>query len=151
MDSQSSLSRTDIFGIVASSVCAIHCAATPLVIAILPTVAGEVWESELVHQICAGAVTLFCLLAAYQGFKKHYDILLMLPLFAGLILVLTATFGLPEELHEHYETPVLCLGSVALIIGHILNIRKLASCCHACEPISAQQTVPAEPQSEQNY
>lgn len=130
------LSKTDVFGIVASSVCAVHCLATPLAMVTLPHVAGEMWESPLAHQICAGLVAVFCITAIIQGYVKHNDwkIVSSRPLAVGLLAVLTATFLLPEALHEIYETPVLCFGSFALVIGHILNIRKLAQCCANCEP-----------------
>ncbi len=131
------LSSTDCFGITASTVCAVHCIATPIAMAVLPAYAGEAWESPLAHQLCAGAVALFCLTAAYQGYRKHNDWKVVAPLAVGLFLVIAATFLLPESLHELYETPVLCLGSFALVLGHILNIRRLSQCCNQCEPAPA--------------
>ncbi len=131
------LSRTDIFGITASTTCAIHCMATPIAMTLLPHFAGEAWESPLAHQLCAGAVALFCLMAAVQGYRKHSDWIVLTPLAVGLLLVMTATFLLPEALHELYETPVLCLGSFALVIGHIWNIRRLTQCCNRCIPAVA--------------
>jgi hypothetical protein len=131
---KNSLSRTDLFGITASTICAVHCIATPIAIALLPHYIGEAWESPFVHQLCAGFVALFCLSAAYQGYRKHNDWRIVAPLALGLFLVVAATFLLPEPLHELYETPVLCFGSFALVAGHLLNIRRLAQCCRQCEP-----------------
>jgi hypothetical protein len=129
------LSRTDLFGITASTICAVHCMATPLAMTFLPYYAGQMWESELTHQLCAGAVALFCLTAAYQGYRKHNDWKVVAPLAVGLFFVILATFLLPESLHELYETPVLCFGSFALVLGHILNIRRLSQCCKKCPPV----------------
>lgn len=126
------LTNMDIFGISASSLCAIHCMATPLVLAVLPTVAGEAWESPLTHQIFAGMVALFCGMAAYQGFRKHADWKPLVPLAVGLLCVIIATFFLPEDVHEVYEMPILCFGSLVLVIGHVWNLRKLSQCCKAC-------------------
>jgi len=139
------LSGTDVFGITASTICAVHCIATPLAMVFLPAVAGEAWESPLAHQLCAAAVALFCLMAAVQGYRKHADWKPVAPLAVGLLLVITATFFLPESLHELYETPVLCLGSFALVVGHLWNIRRLSQCCKRCDP--AQVAVPLETQS----
>jgi len=125
------LSKTDLFGITASTLCAVHCIATPLAMAFLPAVAGDAWESELVHQICAGAVAVFCLLAAAQGYRKHADWRPLVPLALGLLFVGIATFLLPESF-EVFEMPILCLGSSTLVIGHIWNLRRLASCCDNC-------------------
>jgi hypothetical protein len=129
------LSGTDVFGITASTICAIHCIATPIALALLPAYAGEAWESPLAHQLCAGAVALFCLMAAIQGYKKHADWKPLAPLALGLLFVVTATFLLPEAFHELYETPVLCLGSFALVVGHVWNIRRLSQCCTRCLPV----------------
>lgn len=130
---QNELSGTDVFGITASTICAVHCALTPIVLVALPACAGEIWASELTHQLCAGAVAVFCLLAAYQGYRKHSDWKPLAPLALGLLLVVTATFLLPENFHELYEMPVLCLGSFALVLGHISNIRRISSCCKSCK------------------
>lgn len=134
------LSSTDLFGISASTICAVHCIAAPIAIAVLPHYAGEIWESPLVHQLCAGAVALFCLTAAYQGYRKHNDWRVVAPLALGLFFVTLATFLLPESLHELYETPVLCLGSFTLVIGHLLNIRRLSQCCRQCPQSEAPAT-----------
>jgi hypothetical protein len=140
---KSALSRTDLFGITASTICAIHCMATPIALALLPAYAGEAWESPLTHQLCAVAVTLFCLLAAVQGFRKHSDWKPLTPLAIGLLLVLAATFLLPESLHELYETPVLCFGSFALVLGHVWNIRTL--CCTNCRTVAEAVPVVTAP------
>lgn len=127
------LSGINMFGITASTICAVHCIATPIAMAFLPAFAGEVWESAWVHQLCAGAVALFCLMAAYQGYSKHADWKVLSPLAIGLLLVICATFLLPES-WELYEMPILCSGSAALVIGHIWNIRHLSECCKGCIP-----------------
>jgi hypothetical protein len=105
--------------------------------ALLPHVAGEMWESPLAHQICASLVVVFCVMAIVQGYVKHNDCKVVSPLAVGLLAVLTATLLLPEAMHEIYETPVLCFGSFALVVGHVLNIRKLTQCCAQCEPQAA--------------
>lgn len=144
---KSGLSGTDVFGITASTICAVHCMATPVAMALLPVYAGEAWESPLAHQLCAGAVALFCLLAAVQGYRRHADWRPLTPLALGLLLVITATFLLPESLHELYETPVLCFGSFALVIGHIWNLRRLSQCCKQCEPVPAVIPLETRPTS----
>lgn len=131
------LTNTDAFGITASTICAIHCIATPVALAFLPAYAGETWESPLVHQLCAGAVAIFCVLAAVQGYRKHLDWKVVSPLAVGLLLVVAATFLLPES-WEVYESPILCTGSAALVIGHIWNLRRLALCCQGCEVATDQ-------------
>lgn len=140
------LSATDIFGIVAASVCAIHCIATPLIVPMLSPEMADFWKSPLAHQICAGAVGLFCVLAGIQGFKKHLDLLVLLPLACGLLLVLVGTFAVPENAHDTLEAPMLCAGSFVLIMGHIWNMRRISSCGKACSPTVDPEPVSAESQ-----
>ena len=138
------LAEADLFGIAASSICAIHCIATPIALALLPTYVGEAWESPLVHQLCAGGVALFCIMAAAQGYKKHQEAKVLIPMGLGLLFVIVATFFLPEQ----YEMPVLSMGSAALVIGHIWNMRRVSQCCNSCPPTvkveSANETAPTE-------
>ncbi len=79
-------------------------------------------------------------MAAVQGYRKHADWVVLTPLAVGLLLVVIATFLLPESVHELYETPILCTGSFALVLGHIWNIRRLSQCCAVCVPIEADQS-----------
>jgi hypothetical protein len=104
----------------------------------LPSVVGKAWESPLVHQICAFAVVLFCIMAAYQGFQKHKDWRLLIPFAIGLTLVLVATFVLPGVVDESYEMPTLVSGSLILVLGHVLNLRRTDECCEGdCDSIKA--------------
>lgn len=134
---KNTLSIADLWGILASTVCAVHCIASPIAIAFLPVYIGEAWESPLVHQLCAGAVSIFCLLAAYQGYRKHSDWKPLAPLALGLLFVIGATFFLPENIHEQLETPLLCFASSVLVVGHIWNIRRISDCCKHCKPSPA--------------
>lgn len=129
--------KPDAFGITASTLCAIHCVATPIAVAFLPSVVGEAWESHSVHQICAVAVAAFCLLAAFQGYKKHKDWRLLIPFGVGLTLVMIATFLLPGMVSGAYEMPTLVTGSLILVLGHVLNLRRTDECCNdaGCDSI----------------
>ena len=65
------LNRSDAIGIGLSVLCAIHCAATPVLIAMLPTLGLSAFEQPWVHQ----AMFVGCLLlagnAVMRGFRVH--------------------------------------------------------------------------------
>lgn len=88
----------DVLGIVASVVCAIHCALTPVLLAFLPTLRLTGWmASPYFHQsvavVCVGLVAI-SIWPAFQR-NKNYQALGFSSL--GLMLVSTAAFLLPDH------------------------------------------------------
>ncbi|KYG64094.1 hypothetical protein AZI86_14935 [Bdellovibrio bacteriovorus] len=117
----------DRWGLWLSSMCAIHCLATPLLVLALP-VLGGFFHQEWVHLAMALFVVPVGLIAFWSGYKHHRQV----PVFSlgvvGLILVGLASV-LPHEMVEIQELDVVTiLGSICLIAAHILNRR--ACLCH---------------------
>jgi len=111
----------DKFGVCASTVCLIHCLATPFVIMFFPGIKGVFTEEA--HEVFAIIVVTLIALAVYPLCKKshgHRDILALA--FTGVVLILSAIFF--EELMPiaaHYG--LTTIGSICLIAAHIKNIR----------------------------
>lgn len=122
-------SAIDIIGIIAAGCCMLHCLLTSVAIALLPYYGGQVWQSDLAHQAFACTAVLVCLSSIYHSYRKVRDRTVLACFITGLLFLITATFLLPERLHEQYEVYILSLGSSALVIGHIRNLRRLAQCC----------------------
>lgn len=122
-------STIDIIGIIAASTCMLHCIFTSVAIAFLPYYGGKVWESDLTHQTFALTAVMVCLMSVYHSYRKTKDWKVLVLFVSGLLFLLTATFLLPERLHEQYEIYILCLGSSSLVVGHIRNIFCLSKCC----------------------
>jgi hypothetical protein len=88
----------DRLGIFASVACAIHCAATPLLLAALPTLKLTEWmASPQFHQwaaaICSGIVAM----AIWPAFLRYRDYRILALSTTGLGLILSAAFLLPDE------------------------------------------------------
>ncbi|HEY9773173.1 MAG TPA: MerC domain-containing protein [Planktothrix sp.] len=117
------ISTLDTLGIAASSLCLVHCLAMPLVIGFLPLLGWQFLEGHRAHVILAGFVLTFALTAVVPGYLKHRrrDILLMMSL--GLLLVLSATFALPES----WELPTITVGNLILVATHWRN-RMMHKC-----------------------
>ena len=117
----------DRIGASTSLLCAIHCAALPFVVTLLPIVglgfiASEAFEWGLV----AAAVALATVSLAI-GYRKHRS-LRVLALASGAILLLIA-----GRLAEHHDWSIsgavlAVLGGVALAAGHYVNYRLCQSC-----------------------
>ena len=60
----------DRIGVVASILCAIHCAATPIVLLVLPAF-GKVWAHPASHWLMASLVIPLAAFMVMAGFRKH--------------------------------------------------------------------------------
>ena len=84
-------------GLVASVACAIHCAATPLVIGYLPML-GLCWLSDpAFHRVMAIMCFALALAAFLPGWKRHGRLAPALFGSAGVALLSVAAFGLEGE------------------------------------------------------
>ena len=119
--------RWDRLGMWLSSLCALHCLATPLLVLALP-VMGEFFEQEWVHLTMALFVVPVGLFAFWSGYKHHHQIRVFTLGIIGLLMVGGASL-LPHEMVEIHEWDVVTIiGSFFLITAHILNRR--ACLCH---------------------
>ncbi len=88
----------DSLGILASVACAIHCAATPILLAFLPALSFTEWmASPRFHQIAALACVGMVSLAIWPAFVKFRDYRVLSLSTAGLALLISAAFFLPDE------------------------------------------------------
>ncbi len=102
----------DSLGIIASVICAIHCAATPILLALLPTLTFTEWmSSPRFHQIAAIVCVGMVSLAIWPAFRRFRDYGVLSLSTAGLGLLLAAAFFLPDECCSHSIASVS--GSVA--------------------------------------
>ncbi|MHA6203101.1 MerC domain-containing protein [Dyella soli] len=115
-------SLLDRVGAMASFLCAIHCAALPFVLALLPLLglgflAGQGFERGFVMFACA--LALASLLSSYRHHHRQLPLLLALP---GLALLITGvTFA------EHYSialhSVLVTCGGLLVATAHFINLR----------------------------
>ena len=97
----------DRLGIIASVVCAVHCAATPILIALLPALKITQWMiSPRFHQVVAIGCVAMVMLAIWPAFRKYRDYGVLYLSSAGLALLIAAAFFMSDEccnlvLHEN--------------------------------------------------
>lgn len=119
--------RWDKLGIFLSSLCALHCLVTPLLVLALPMM-GEFFENEVVHVLMAVFVVPVGLFAFWSGFRHHRKV----KVFALGVVGLTLVGGAPLAPHSWVDVfghdLITITGSICLIIAHLLNRR--ACMCH---------------------
>ncbi|WP_114238405.1 MerC domain-containing protein [Dyella sp. C9] len=116
-------SLADRVGATASFLCAIHCAALPFVLALLPVLglgflAGHAFERGFV--MFASALALFALISGYRHHHQPLPLLLALPGLALLILGVTFAENYSIALHSVLVT----CGGLLVASAHFVNLRK---------------------------
>lgn len=122
--------KWDKLGVLFSSLCALHCLLTPLLIVVSPFL-GEIFEQAWVHTLLALFVAPVGVYAFTSGYRHHKNKWLMLLGLSGVVLVVTALL----MNHEHSAAPrhgfeldyLTVAGSLILVGAHLWN-RKACQC-----------------------
>ena len=113
----------DATGIILSTLCFLHCLATPLIAA-----GALAWvASETIHIGLTIALAGVVVLVAWPGYQRHRRAVVPALLVGGRALLIAAVVG-EDVLGEYAETSLTALGSVVLVLGHILNLRCRKTC-----------------------
>lgn len=115
----------DKLGITASTLCAIHCAAVPLILTFLPLwglgfLANEKVESfMIVLSLCLG---IWSMSTSYR--KLHRKVIPSIVLIAGFSLIAVGHFSGITQL----EPILIPLGGFTIASAHFINLRLVKSC-----------------------
>jgi len=101
-------SRADRAGVIASVLCAIHCAVTPFLLILAPAF-GKFWSHPLSHWIAAAFVVPLAGWMVARGFRRHHKRWILAAGLGGIGLILTGAAlphftKAPEASHMHGET-----------------------------------------------
>jgi hypothetical protein len=112
----------DRFGAVASFLCAIHCAALPFVLALLPLLGLEFLADPRFERAFVVFACALALLTLVNGYRRHRRPVPLMLAFPGLsLLLLGVTVAEQYQLALH-STLVTC-GGVLLASAHFVNLR----------------------------
>jgi len=124
-------SDPDRVGIVASTLCAVHCVATALLVGVSGV--GALFADERVEVafcVCAVSVALGALV---RGWRRHRSWMPGSVGSFGIVLLLTARCA---RLEGSVEVALSVAGGALLTAAHVLNIRKIrqaGACCEVCD------------------
>ena len=82
------MAKADRIGIGASVLCAIHCAAAPFLLLLLPTF-GKIWAHPLSHILVAMLVVPLAAFSIRRGYLSHQKRWVLITAYVGIIIVLT--------------------------------------------------------------
>ena len=115
--------RLDATGIILSSLCFLHCLAVPFI-----ATGALAWvASEAIHIGLTIALAGVVVLVAWPGYQRHRRAIVPALLMGGLAVLIVAVVG-EDALGAYAETSLTALGSVVLVLGHILNLRFRRTC-----------------------
>lgn len=110
----------DLFAVACSSLCILHCAFTPLLLAF-----GLIqFQQEWVHKVLLVPIILLAAWSFPTGFKVHQN---LVPGYLGLFGVLCLIAALFFE--GPIEPLITVFGAVICSIAHLLNRRALQRLC----------------------
>lgn len=113
----------DTMGIVLSTLCFLHCLAVPFIATgVLAWVASEAIHVGLT--IALGGIVVF---VAWPSYQRHCRAVVPACLVGGLALLIVAVLG-EDAIGEYAEIGLTALGSVVLVLGHVLNLRFRRTC-----------------------
>ncbi len=119
----------DKMGICASTVCLIHCLATPFILILYPASDLFFIESEIVHQVLGLIVISSALFAVYPHCHRHGHKDILALAFSGAFFIILGIFS--HDLPEYMSHGFTILGSIFLISAHVKNIRVRHGKCES--------------------
>jgi hypothetical protein len=115
------LGWADRVAISASSVCAIHCLALPIILSVFPAVGGVFFGEEAFHVWLIWAVVPLSVSSLLLGCTRHESTMVIYCGLAGVsILIVSALLG-HEILGEVSERVSTVAGSVIIAFAHMKN------------------------------
>lgn len=107
-----------------SLLCAIHCLAMPLLVVLMPAIAGMFIADEVFHIWLAFAVIPVSVYALTMGCKKHKRYQLLIIGGIGVAILLSAPIVGHDFLGETWEKILTAIGAVIIAFAHVLNFRE---------------------------
>lgn len=120
--------RLDRIGMIASCVCAVHCAVMPAVIGLLPLLGLGVIADERVEWAVIGIAALVGAASLLPTYFRHHGCATPLLIFAAGLTLIFVGKTLFEE-RATLEAASVVAGALAVAVAHFVNRRLCRACC----------------------
>jgi hypothetical protein len=122
-----STDRSSRISALLSIACAIHCAAMPLLISVLPLIGMQFMASHLMEGMLLAfgvGFGIYGVMKAY--FTQHRDIRPVVALALGTSLIVVGFFFAAESVEPY----LVSVGALGIAAAQVLNIRSCRRCAH---------------------
>lgn len=137
-DKGSGSDRLDKIGAAASLACAVHCAALPLVVTLLPLAGLGFLADERVEWALVGASAVLGVTSLCLGYREHRSRRALAVLAAGLALLAGGRIAESRGLlAEPLGVALVVAGGLSIAAAHLVN-RALCRSCRDCSPATGR-------------
>jgi hypothetical protein len=120
---QHRLAAADRIGATASLLCALHCAALPFVLAVLPTLGLGFLADHLFERIFIACASALAITVLWHGYRRHHDRRALTLLVPGLVLLWTGGFLVDGHDTIGLHALLVVLGGSCVALAHLTNLR----------------------------
>ena len=125
--SHRNVERSNRISALLSLACAIHCAAMPMLISVLPLIGMQFLASHLLEgMLLAFGVGFGAYGVLKSYFMQHHDIRPVIALISGALMIAVGFFFARESV----EPFLVSIGAVGIAIAQVLNLRSCRRCAH---------------------
>ena len=104
-----------------STLCVIHCLATPLLLVAVPVISSTFLAEELFHKALVVFVLPVSFFALFLGCRRHRDRIVLVIGSLGLVSLVAVAFLGHDLLGEFGEKVGTIISGIILAIGHVRN------------------------------
>ncbi|MGH8122105.1 MAG: MerC domain-containing protein [Rudaea sp.] len=122
----------DRVGATASFLCAVHCAALPFVLAVLPALGLGFLADHKFERIFIACASCLALAALIRGYRRHHVATPLRIALPGLILLWAGAWIFDAESALALHATLVTIGGCTLAYAHIRNLRlthSYGACC----------------------
>ena len=112
----------DRFGATVSFLCALHCAALPLVIAALPALGLGFLADHAFERVFIAFASMLALASLAIGFRRHRRLRAILLLVPGVALLLAGVV-IDMDGRPLLHAMLVSLGGTLVALAHLMNLR----------------------------
>ena len=120
----------DRIGATASFLCALHCAALPFVLAVLPALGLSFLADHLFERIFIACASALAIAVLIRGYRHHHDPRALLLLAPGLILLWIGGYLVDGHDTIGMHALLVALGGTCLALAHLTNLRLQHNGCN---------------------
>ena len=133
----------DRLGVSVSFVCGIHCLAMPILLPLIPLLAGSFWIGDAAESWVMTITILVAAPALFRGYLLHRKFRVVFIFLLGLMFLLlksdNCVNGENGHIHLNFDNfihyAMAAFGGFSLAIGHWLNL-KFCKSCPSCKEVS---------------
>lgn len=112
----------DMFGVLFSALCIVHCALTPMLLVLGVSSVGLAFlEAEWIHLALLVPMFLLAAMSFPKSYKLHKKVMPLCMGVVGVVLMVVSIVG-PHE----YESYFAIASGILLIVAHLINRQLLA-------------------------